>query len=478
MEDTKKIKIPLGFMLCSFTETFERLAYYLSRSILLIFITTSVAQGGLALDDTVGANMQSNLTAFAYGAAIIGGIIVDRWIGARWTTPVGMLVAGAGYYVGSVATGVGSLYLMIILVSFGLGLFRNAPILGRIITDKKVMDSAFSIRYTLVNLGATLGPVIGGVLYKDTFAKNGVLGFAPCFRISAAIMVLGAVYYVLVCWRHIGDVGRVPFDKTKTQEEIEEEKKNKAVRADGAKQPLTTLEKNRIIAIIIVCLLQILYWIFSFLAFLPLYYYWAGKMDWTIGGWEMPVTWAESFNGIWCMIPRTGFRRHLGKAGEQASGRHKHVQEDRTRHRHPGTVISLLHHSGRFQLQESYQRTVAHHLGIPHDHRRDDLLAAGAFLHQQVLSEQIPRSDDRLLQPGHIRRRKALRTYIWRAVRRQHWIPHGMRICDRHLPCGRCHHRHDGQEGRQPGGQERLAAAKRMKRHLQTKEVLYGIQAE
>ena len=320
MEDTKKIKIPLGFMLCSFTETFERLAYYLSRSILLIFITTSVAQGGLALDDTVGANMQSNLTAFAYGAAIIGGIIVDRWIGARWTTPVGMLVAGAGYYVGSVATGVGSLYLMIILVSFGLGLFRNAPILGRIITDKKVMDSAFSIRYTLVNLGATLGPVIGGVLYKDTFAKNGVLGFAPCFRISAAIMVLGAVYYVLVCWRHIGDVGRVPFDKTKTQEEIEEEKMNKAVSADGAKQPLTTLEKNRIIAIIIVCLLQILYWIFSFLAFLPLYYYWAGKMDWTIGGWEMPVTWAESFNGIWCMILGPVFAVIWGKLASRSQG--------------------------------------------------------------------------------------------------------------------------------------------------------------
>lgn len=54
---------------------------------------------------------------------------------------------------GAMATGIGQIYLMILLVSVGLGLFKNGPLLGRIITDKEQMDSAFSIRYTLVNVG-------------------------------------------------------------------------------------------------------------------------------------------------------------------------------------------------------------------------------------------------------------------------------------------------------------------------------------
>lgn len=302
MKEESKKRIPLGFMLCSFTETFERLAFYLGRSIILIFVTTAIAQGGLGLDDTVGATMQSNLTAFSYGAAIIGGVIVDKWIGARWTTPIGMVIAAAGYYMGAVATEAKHIYIMIFLVSLGLGLFKNAPILGRIITDKETMDSAFSIRYTLVNVGSTIGTMGVGVLYQDVFAKNGVYGFVPCFKIAALIMVIGALWYVLVCWRHIGDVGRLPFDKTKTKEELEEAKRRKDEASNGKKEPLSVLERNRIVSICIVAVLSIIFWIFWYLAFLPLYYYWADTMNWSIGNWQMPVTWAEAFNGIWCII--------------------------------------------------------------------------------------------------------------------------------------------------------------------------------
>lgn len=76
---------------------FERLAYYLGRSLILIFVTASVATGGLGLSDTVAANMQSNLTAFSYLLPLFGAVIVDKYIGARYTTPVGMFIAAAGY---------------------------------------------------------------------------------------------------------------------------------------------------------------------------------------------------------------------------------------------------------------------------------------------------------------------------------------------------------------------------------------------
>ena len=95
--ETKKKGFPAAFWVCACTEIFERLAYYLGRSLILIFVTASVATGGLGLSDTVAANMQSNLTAFSYLLPLFGAVIVDKYIGARYTTPVGMFIAAAGY---------------------------------------------------------------------------------------------------------------------------------------------------------------------------------------------------------------------------------------------------------------------------------------------------------------------------------------------------------------------------------------------
>ena len=63
--ETKKKGFPAAFWVCACSEIFERLAYYLGRSLILIFVTASVATGGLGLSDTVAANMQSNLTALS-----------------------------------------------------------------------------------------------------------------------------------------------------------------------------------------------------------------------------------------------------------------------------------------------------------------------------------------------------------------------------------------------------------------------------
>lgn len=300
--ETKKKGYPKAFWACAFTEIFERLAYYLGRSLILIFVTASIAEGGLGLDDTVGANMQSNLTAFSYLLPLLGGVIVDRYIGAKYTTPVGMLIAAVGYYMGSIATGTLGVYLMIFFVSAGLALFKNGPIIGRVITDKAQMDSAFSIRYSMVNVGAFIGTFAVGILYKDVFAKDGVLGFVPCFKLAALMMVLGALWYFFVCWRFLGNTAALPFKKTKTAEELEQEAKAKEAAKNEAKQPMTTSEKKRIGAIIVASIFSIIFWIFWYLGYLPVYYYWAENANWVIAGYEVPATWFDAANSFFCVI--------------------------------------------------------------------------------------------------------------------------------------------------------------------------------
>ena len=301
MGTTAKKKYPKGFWICGCTEIFERLSYYLGRSLILIFVTASVAEGGLGLSNSQGATMQSLLTAFAYLGPLIGGVVADRWIGGRYTTPVGMLIVGIGYFCGSLATSPTMVYVMIFCVSAGLGLFKNGAMIGRIVTDKDQIDGAFSIRYSLVNTGAFIGTFAVGILYKDVFAHDGVLGFSPCFKLAALSMFLGAIWFTWG-WRFMGDVGKKPFKLEKTAEELEMEKQRKEEEKNMKHQPLTLVEKKRMGAIFLVSGFSIIFWFCWNLAYLPVYYYWTENMNWVVAGYEVPTTWFDAANSFFCVV--------------------------------------------------------------------------------------------------------------------------------------------------------------------------------
>lgn len=99
----KKRKYPIAFWICGCTEIFERLSFYLGRSLILVFVSTAVASGGLGLANTTAAKMQADLTAYSYLAGFLGAFITDKLIGARYTTPAGMLIISFGYFSGSIA---------------------------------------------------------------------------------------------------------------------------------------------------------------------------------------------------------------------------------------------------------------------------------------------------------------------------------------------------------------------------------------
>lgn len=299
---TTKKKYGTGFWFVTGTDLFERLSYYLGRSLILIFVTASIATGGLGLSNSQGATMQSLLTACAYGLPLLTGVVCDRFIGARYTTPAGMLLCAAGYFFGSIAKGPAMVYAMILCVSGGLSLYKIGPLTGRIITDKSQLDSAFSIRYTLVNVGAFIGTFAVGILYKDVFAKDGVLGFSPCFKIASVVMILGAIWF-LYGTRYMGEVGKKPFKNEKTAEELAHDAEKKAEAKSSKKEaPLTKIEKKRMAAIFLVSAFSIIFWLFWNLGYLPVYYYWTEHANWVIAGYEVPLTWFDACNSMFCVI--------------------------------------------------------------------------------------------------------------------------------------------------------------------------------
>ena len=105
-----------GFWQTGCTEIFECISYYMGKSLILIFTTASVAQGGLGLTAAQGAALQSLFIAFAFFGPLVGGAITDRWLGARYATPIGMVLVGIGYWCGSMARSVTLVYVMIFFV--------------------------------------------------------------------------------------------------------------------------------------------------------------------------------------------------------------------------------------------------------------------------------------------------------------------------------------------------------------------------
>jgi len=263
MENTVrgKKKYPFGFYVCALSFTLERMAYYSSKWLIGIFVVAAVAKGGLGLEPADGAKMTSFLVAFTYLTPILGGLIADRWISPRLCVPIGTLIMGLGYVCGwqaSLQTSKMLVYLMIALVSIGTGLFKGnvSGINGRLFDDKEVLDSAFSIQYSFVNIGSFIGTTF------VSFIAYSTIGFGGTFLICGLLLFLDTIWFIIGGKASFGDVGRKPFkvDEVKVNSEVKEEVVNN--------EPLTKKERGRVWAIILVTIFSIVFWVVWYLTYI------------------------------------------------------------------------------------------------------------------------------------------------------------------------------------------------------------------
>ena len=275
------------------------LQYYAAKWGLSIFIVVAAAKGGLGLDKSIGAAMSSQLVAFTYITPVIGGYIADRWISPRILVPIGEILMGLGYLCAWQANGRVMLYAMIILVAVGTGFFKGnvSGINGRLFptSDEDELDTAFSLQYSFVNIGSFCGTtflsLIGtNVGYREMFLVCGIFLFIDCA-------------WWLFGMRFFGDAGKKPFLVDNRTENVDKADKEK----DNA--PLTKLERNRVIAILIVTLFSGIFWLIWYMVYMPVYYEFGpvaqggqGWANWNIGSFEMPTAWFDSMNGLLCII--------------------------------------------------------------------------------------------------------------------------------------------------------------------------------
>ena len=261
METAKKGK-PFGFYVCALGFTFERMAFYTVKYLLAIWIATNTTSGGLGLDDAKGAAISASFVAWTYITPMIGGYLADHFISPRLCVQIGMLLMGVGYIIAGMATDLKMVWVMIILVAVGTGFFKGnlSGVNGLLFSDQEQLDEAFSIQYSFVNIGSFIGTTFIAVL-----ATSGKMSFTGVFTLCGALLIIDLIWFTIGGKKALGEAGKTPFKKD-TREFVSEEKRA------AASAPLTSGDKKKVAAVILLTLLSAVFWMLWYMAYMPAYY--------------------------------------------------------------------------------------------------------------------------------------------------------------------------------------------------------------
>ncbi|MBQ2198226.1 MAG: MFS transporter, partial [Bacteroidales bacterium] len=153
---------PKGLFALALANTGERFGYYTMLAIFMLFL-----QAKFGWDQAVSSQVYSIFLAAVYFMPVIGGILADK-IGFGKCVVTGICVMFLGYLALAIPTapnaaGVALMLGALALIAIGTGLFKgNLQVLvGNLYDDPKYAskrDSAFSLFYMAINIGAMFAP--------------------------------------------------------------------------------------------------------------------------------------------------------------------------------------------------------------------------------------------------------------------------------------------------------------------------------
>jgi POT family proton-dependent oligopeptide transporter len=192
---------PRGLSTLFFTEMWERFSYYGMRAILILFMTATVAHGGLGFPTSKAGSVYGLYTAMVYLVTLPGGWIADRIIGQRRAVLWGGIVIAFGHFSMAIPK-IETFYLGLMLIVIGTGLLKPniSTMVGALYTaEDHRRDAGFSIFYMGINIGALLSPLVCGYLGENI---NWHYGFSA----AGVGMTLGLIQYV---WggKYLGSAG-------------------------------------------------------------------------------------------------------------------------------------------------------------------------------------------------------------------------------------------------------------------------------
>jgi POT family proton-dependent oligopeptide transporter len=223
-QDTAFFGHPAGLSTLFFTEMWERFSFYGLRAILVLFMTASVAVGGLGFGVERTGAIYGTYAASVYLMALPGGWVADKVLGLRRSVFWGGVMIMLGQMSLAMPNSAVFLYPGLIFIALGTGMLKPniSALVGQLYTEGDVRrDAGFSIYYMGINLGAFFSPLICGWLAQGEgfqsllrgWGINPALSWHFGFGFGALGMALGLLQYVLTGHR-LGDAGIAVYGAT------------------------------------------------------------------------------------------------------------------------------------------------------------------------------------------------------------------------------------------------------------------------
>lgn len=354
--ESQKTKHPKGLWVLFGTEMWERFNFYGMRALLTLFMVNS-----LLMKEADASIIYGGFLALCYLTPMLGGFIADRFLGNRYCIIIGgtlmaigqfLLFLSASTFDSSIGSAKTIMWIALGIIIFGNGFFKPniSSMVGSLYPkqEKNKLDSAFTIFYMGINLGAFLGqlicPLIGDV--KSAEGIRDIHAFKWGFLAASIAMVIGTVTFIFLKNRYVvtpagRPIGGLP--KHNTAEDFEEGEAQSAkfsgksigiavalfvilgslfhflagqnviyslVYASGislaylimSDSSLTKVERDRIWVIYIVSFFVIFFWAAFEQAGSSLTFIADNQTDRNFFGWNMPPSMVQIFNGIFVVM--------------------------------------------------------------------------------------------------------------------------------------------------------------------------------
>ena len=247
---------PKGLYALALANTGERFGYYTMLAIFVLFLMDN-----FGMSPSTAGNIYAMFLALVYFLPFIGGILADKFGYGRMVT-VGVIAMFAGYVLlalpmGSSTMGLVAMFAALVVISCGTGLFKGnlQVMVGNLYDDPryaKRRDSAFSIFYMAINIGALFAPTAAVEIMKYAqtswdVSENDSYHFAFAVACVSLIVSMAIYYGFRSTFRHV-EGGSVKVDKNA----------NAATEKHEELSPRET--KDRIVALCLVFAVVIFFW--------------------------------------------------------------------------------------------------------------------------------------------------------------------------------------------------------------------------
>ena len=200
---------PKGLFFLAFTEMWERFSFYGMRGLLVLYMAQDLLISD-RVNDVAGMDAYRTLVesvfgelstqafasqtfglyaGFVYFTPLIGGVMADRWLGAKKTVMIGIALMTAGHFAMVFDY---SFLIALLLLVLGSGALKGniAAQVGHLYpkAEEALRSRGYTLFSTGINIGAVLGPLACGLLAQ-------VYGWHYGFGLAGVMMLAAAAVY-------------------------------------------------------------------------------------------------------------------------------------------------------------------------------------------------------------------------------------------------------------------------------------------